>query len=628
MFIRTWFRTISFMVITSLLLAGCAPPSELPQGPDAVWHLVVIGDSSLWGLGKAFAAQIEKDVGVTVVLQDFALPALSAGTVLQVLQTGETSNLRLQALPAALKEAEVVVMFVNPLDSVDPEKPLDLDGCFVSSAPSSCEPASFEKWTTDLKAIWAEILKLREGQPTILRATDLYNPLVSPWNEHGVFEACTECWENMSDAARLAAEAYDIPFLSRLDAFNGVNHDEDPRAKGYIRSDGEHPSDLGCQYTAELLSQMGYELGARAANSQEGEGTGPQATAIVSQVAPEPVIFPLSEPGPYHVGKRSFAFEDASRGNRQVGITVWYPAVQPVGSIGNPLRVGIDLAPDLSGAPYPLILSSTKMARQLAPYLISHGFAWASVDRIDYYSWMCEEMFEQPLDILFALDQVAASPLEGLEGMIDAEHAGVIGYSFDGYNALALSGARIDPEYYLAQCPTPDATTEAVLSGLSAFDCAPAGAWGAFAAHAGEAITASEDGLWQPMTDARIRAVMPLAGEGWWLFGERGLSAVDRPTLILVATQDQLYLENALIFEHLGTPDKAMISFVGQDHMMVYDGKAVARMAHFAVAFFGYHLQGRQDLAWYFSEDFVAQHVDLAWGVCQIGVVGPLKVTE
>jgi predicted dienelactone hydrolase len=131
----------------------------------------------------------------------------------------------------------------------------------------------------------------------------------------------------------------------------------------------------------------------------------------------------------------------------------------------------------------------------------------------------------------------------------------------------------------------------------------------------GEAITASEDGLWQPMTDARIRVVMPLAAEGWWLFGDRGLAAVDRPTLIIVATQDGQYPENALIFEHLGTPDKTLISFIGPDHMMVYDPEIIARMAHFAVAFFGYHLQGREDLACYSSEDFVAQYDDLAWGV-------------
>jgi hypothetical protein len=84
-----------------------------------------------------------------------------------------------------------------------------------------------------------------------------------------------------------------------------------------------------------------------------------------------------------------------------------------------------------------------------------------------------------------------------------------------------------------------------------------------------------------------------------------------------VATQDLLYAENALIFEHLGTPDKVLISFVGPGHMMVFNSEMVARMAHFATAFFGTHLQGREDLAWYFSEDFVAQHDDLAWGVYQ-----------
>ena len=63
----------------------------------------------------------------------------------------------------------------------------------------------------------------------------------------------------MSYAARLAAEAYDIPFLSGLDAFNGQDHKEDPRKKGFIMGDGEHPTLVAGQYTAELLSKMGYE---------------------------------------------------------------------------------------------------------------------------------------------------------------------------------------------------------------------------------------------------------------------------------------------------------------------------------------------------------------------------------
>jgi hypothetical protein len=258
MFGRNGEKLISIVLVISVFLAGCSS-TELPQGEGAVWNLVVIGDSSLWGTGKAFASQIEKDVGVTVVLEDFSLGALSAGEVLEVLQTGKTSRLQLEKLPAALKDAEVVVMFVNPLSSVNPEQPLNLDGCFISFPPKSCEPASFEKWTADLKTIWSEIFKLRNGKQTILRATDIYNPMVGPWKKNDVFEACTECWVNMSDAARLAAEAYNIPFLSRMDAFNGANRDQDPREKGYISNDGEHLSDLGSQYIAELLSQMGYE---------------------------------------------------------------------------------------------------------------------------------------------------------------------------------------------------------------------------------------------------------------------------------------------------------------------------------------------------------------------------------
>jgi predicted dienelactone hydrolase len=225
-------------------------------------------------------------------------------------------------------------------------------------------------------------------------------------------------------------------------------------------------------------------------------------------------------------------------------------------------------------------------------------------------------MVDQPLDILFALDQVASNAPEELEGMIDAEHAGATGYSFDGTNALVLGGARIDPEFYLGQCASADATAEAILSLFpSEYQCAAASDWDEFAAQAGEAITTSEDGLWRPVTDARLRAVMPLAGEGWLLFGDNGLAAVDRPTLLIVATQDELYAENALIYGLLGTPEKALISFIGPGHMMIYNPEMVARMAHFAAAFFGYHLQGREDLAYYFSEDFVTQHDDLAWGV-------------
>jgi predicted dienelactone hydrolase len=324
-----------------------------------------------------------------------------------------------------------------------------------------------------------------------------------------------------------------------------------------------------------------------------------------------PADFPLSEPGPHEVGVRTFEAEDPTRDDRTVAIRVYYPAVLEPDDPGTASTPGA--VPDPSGAPYPLILSSTKVASIFAPLLVSHGFAWASVDNLDSYYPMDAQLIDQPRDILFALEQVATDPPEALDGLIDTDQAGAIGYSFDGYNALALSGARVDPAYYQAQCPTPDTTTAAIVPD-PAYICGPAGAWEEFAAHAGEAITASADGLWQPMTDPRIRAVMPMAAEGWWLFGERGLAAVDRPILMIAGTTDELYQENALVFERLGTPDKAMISFVGRDHGMIFEPEMIARMGHFAVAFFGQHLQGRPEMAPSISPDFVAQFTDLAWG--------------
>lgn len=331
----------------------------------------------------------------------------------------------------------------------------------------------------------------------------------------------------------------------------------------------------------------------------------------------EPVSFPFSEKGPYDFGTRqNYEFVDSSRGDLGISLTVWYPAILP--DDAPPSDYNFDALPDTSGAPYPLVLSSSKVGSIFGPHLASYGFVVVGVNAMDSSPSWGKWLINHPLNILFALDQVAASPLSGLEGMVDPSHAGAMGYSFDGYNALALSGARVDPEFYLAQCANAAAMNPAPPEWWIKYNCDMSAGWDEFAALAGASITASEDGLWQPMTDERILAVMPMAPEGAWLFGERGLAAVDRPTLIIGATKDDINLydrEASYIFEHIGTPDKIMISFIGEDHMMVGSDEPVARMKHFAAAFFGYYLQRQADYAEYFSEDFVSQHSELAWGV-------------
>jgi hypothetical protein len=254
-------QIILFFLLISISLSGCSTKAVMPTGADVTWNLVVLGDSSFWELGEAYAEQIRQDVGVQVELHDYAIGSFSAGQVLDILQGGQTASQQLRNLPGDLANADVVVMFLNPNLSETPGYPMDFGGCFSSTAKEvgTCDPRSFTVWIEDLKSIWGEILRLRDGKPTILRGTDLYAPYMVDWQKNGIYDDCLQCWMNISNAARQAAEAYNIPFLSRLDAINGPNHDINPRALGFIVEDGEHPTPLLAQFTAQKLAELGYE---------------------------------------------------------------------------------------------------------------------------------------------------------------------------------------------------------------------------------------------------------------------------------------------------------------------------------------------------------------------------------
>ncbi len=278
---RRRFLALGF-IMTALLLIGCGEispehpetlattlpnaqpsptPVPMPRGPGVEWRLVVISESSGWGLGSAYARQIEKDNGVKVILDDFAIGDLSASAVLKALETGASADPQLVKMPAALMNADVIVLFPSPMVSVDQEAFLSIQSCFGNrvEAPTLCTSDGFERYTADLGSIWAKVFELRAGKPTILRALDYANPFIGRWIEEQVFDTCTGCWQCGSDAIRKAAEAYHILFLSRYDAFNGINHDEDIGQKGYLRGDGIHPNGLAQEYTAELLSKLGYD---------------------------------------------------------------------------------------------------------------------------------------------------------------------------------------------------------------------------------------------------------------------------------------------------------------------------------------------------------------------------------
>jgi len=343
----------------------------------------------------------------------------------------------------------------------------------------------------------------------------------------------------------------------------------------------------------------------------------PKPTTIKGEEVEE-IVLPLTDSGPYPVGiRRNNAYVDDSRGGKEVVLTLWYPA-DP--SVGAPGEVVADVAPDLSGAPYPVILSSTKLGFIFASSLVSHGFTYIGVNKIDSYFQYDNNLVDQPLDILFGLRSIAENPPAGLEGIFNTDTAGALGYSFDALNALAMSGARIDPQAYREECGDPEFLGLGPPEWWIEYICNLSQNWTEFEAHAGSALTSSEDGLWQPMTDARIKAVMPMGPEGAWIFHERGLAAVDRPIFLISAEEDEINiyeLEAAVLYDQIGAAEKYMVTIKDKGHMMIGEKRPVEIMKHFANAFFGFFLQGKEEYQEYFTEEFVDQVEDLAWGIYQ-----------
>src|SRR5450432_92941 len=220
---------------------------------------------------------------------------------------------------------------------------------------------------------------------------------------------------------------------------------------------------------------------------------------------------PLAEDGPYHAAVKVVTLTDKARDDAKLAISIWYPSVQAAATpetvdsglamlkeaatlkanptLKAPSLVNLDAGtlvnvvevngrwthiesadgtsgwvlsenvmsrasiPDASGAPYPLLLYSHGLmgSRWEDPgvflHLASHGFVVASIDHTCDSQPTC--LIDRPLDILFVLDQLAGLSTGDLAGMIASDNAGVLGVSYGGYTALATTGARIDPDYFL-----------------------------------------------------------------------------------------------------------------------------------------------------------------------------------
>jgi predicted dienelactone hydrolase len=327
----------------------------------------------------------------------------------------------------------------------------------------------------------------------------------------------------------------------------------------------------------------------------------------------------LGAPGSYGVGQTDLATRDAAREDRRVWVQVFYPAETDSST------PQVDAAPDTSGAPYPVVLGDASIGADLGPHLASHGFVFLAVrGQSSWGATLSTDMIDYPLDQIVALNTLEALDGHLLTGLADTSRAGAIGYSFGSWDALMLAGARIDPEHYLSTCA---ARPEGWSDNWWQYICGDLQLWECIAARAEEVGIATPEGLWAPMGDQRIKAVMPMGPEGFDLIGPEGLAGVTVPALFVAAQNDQgndYFPATTSLFEYY--PNAELITFMGADHLMIFEPDAVGQMGRFAVAFFGYHLAGREDFAPYLTKEFVEQvapglgatdSYPLVWGLAE-----------
>lgn len=231
--------------------AGASATSTSPGAPT--WQLVWFSDSGAWGVASDWAERIGKAQGVDVQVIDY-IGYGSWGSAESVLAR-VTSD---KAVRRQLADAEVVVVYGSNYDV-----PLDYQRACMSLAsrkqPAPLTRRVLQPFRDKLNRIYDEVISLRAGQPTIIRALDLYAPMVATWRSAGVYRACSAGWAATARVQSEVAAEHGVPMASLYDAFNGPRHDLDPVKRGFIGPDGGHTSTRGKTVILRTLDALGYE---------------------------------------------------------------------------------------------------------------------------------------------------------------------------------------------------------------------------------------------------------------------------------------------------------------------------------------------------------------------------------
>ena len=177
-----------------------------------------------------------------------------------------------------------------------------------------------------------------------------------------------------------------------------------------------------------------------------------------------------------------------------------------------------------------------------------------------------QEFINRPLDVKFVLDELEklnnTSPR--FKKRLDLQQVGVFGQSFGGYTALALAGAKINPEKIEKDCNQKALKQTWNMSLL--LQC-----------RIGE-LQANKPVKQYNLYDERVKAAIAVNPITSSVFGKTGLSQIKTPVMMVTSSEDTVapaLYEQILPFSWIANPDKYLVQLEGATHFStIGDGKA------------------------------------------------------
>lgn len=255
---------------SGILVLACSLACLALARAQAQWKYTALGDSlatgflATQGYVARYQSDIQTDTGVSVVLYNLGQNGWSSGHLLSHLQTDAVFQ-------SAVLQSDVVTWDIGLNDFKNARSNYKNGGCGGSDG-QICLRSMVTTFKSNWDGIIREILLRRSAFNTIIRTLDIYDPWVNvdkaansvpdkrePAYAKGTdFQVLEYYLDQMNNYIPTTATNNSIQFASVHAAFNGINGDENPIAKGYIASDGLHPSDAGHQVIAGQLRGLGY----------------------------------------------------------------------------------------------------------------------------------------------------------------------------------------------------------------------------------------------------------------------------------------------------------------------------------------------------------------------------------